>query len=243
MAVDRSLFSEMVAARPAGRVFEHEVRAGLADAAPGGRVRLDAIARWLQEAAYADVEDAGLGGVAAWVVRRTRLRVERFPRFDERLMVSTFCSGLGRMWAERRTTLSGPHGAVEAVALWIHLDPRTWRPVPLDDTELTLFREAAGERRIKARLRHPSPGEGAGATPWRFRATDLDLADHVNNAAYWAALEEDLAAGPEPAALDAEVEFRAPAQRGDAVVLHHDGALWITAPDGEVHASIVVGEL
>ena len=45
-----------------------------------GRVRLDGLARWLQDVAYADVEDAGLAERAVWVVRRTRIRVERFPR-------------------------------------------------------------------------------------------------------------------------------------------------------------------
>src|SRR3954468_8515196 len=93
-----------------GRRFVHRARVGLADSAPDGRARLDAIARWLQDAAWEDVDDAGLAEIGAWVVRRTRIEVERFPRFGERLDVATFCSGLGRMWAERRTTVIGEHG-------------------------------------------------------------------------------------------------------------------------------------
>jgi acyl-ACP thioesterase len=66
----------------------------------------------------------------------------------------------------------------------------------------------------------------------------MDVADHVNNAAYWEPLEETLAEGPEPATFDGEMEFREPARAGDVVVLHDAGRMWITAPDGLVHASV-----
>src|SRR2546423_11047700 len=92
--------------RPGGaRIYGQQMRAGLGDCAPSGRIRLDALARWLQDIAYADVEDAGVAHLAVWVVRRSRMSVRRFPRFAEAPTVRTFCSGLGRMWAERRTTI------------------------------------------------------------------------------------------------------------------------------------------
>lgn len=224
------------------RIFELSIRGGLADAAPSGRIRLDAIARWVQDVAYADAENAGLADRAAWVVRRTRLRVERFPRFREQVTAATFCSGLGRMWAERRTTITGPEARVETAALWVHLDPASGRPVPFDDDELKTWAASANGRQVKARLRHPAPSDEATATPWRFRAAELDLAAHVNNAAYWEPLEEDLIArDPEPVSLDAEIEFREAAQPGEALVLREPGRLWISAADGGVvHASIVV---
>jgi acyl-ACP thioesterase len=231
--------TEMVGPAADGRVHRGAARAGLADAAPSGRVRVDAMARWLQDVAYADVEDAGVAGLAVWVVRRARLRVEAFPRFGETVSLSTWCSGLGRMWAERRTTVTGPSAAVEAVALWVHLDPRTGRPAPFANEELAVYGGSADGRRVMARLRHPPPPAGAARSAWRFRASDLDLAAHVNNAAYWEPLEEELLAGPEPDRLDAEIEYRTSAQPGDAVVLRDAGRLWVAAPDGELHASIV----
>jgi acyl-ACP thioesterase len=232
-------FTEIVPPPAVGRVFEQTVRAGLADAAPSGRVRMDAIARWVQDLAYADIEDAGVAGQSAWVVRRMRIRVERFPRFGDRLTGSTFCSGFARLWAERRTRFEGDGASVEVAGLWVHLDPTTLRPVPLPDSFETLYAPAAQGRKIKARLHHPGPPDPADRMPWRFRATDADIADHVNNAAYWGPLEEQLAAaGGEPGSLDAEIEFRDPAQPGDALVLRAGNALWITAPDGLLHASI-----
>lgn len=235
-------FDELVAHPGAGRRFEQPVVVGLADAAPSGRVRLDALARWLQDVAMADVVDAGLGAAALWVVRRTRLAVTTFPRFGETASAVTFCSGVGRMWAQRRTTIATPGGAlVEAVALWVHLDPRSLRPTPFSERELALYGPSAAGREIKARLRHAAPPEGVASRPWTFRATELDVADHINNAAYWAVVEDELLARPaEPAAIDAEVEFRTPAQPGAHAVLSDGAQRWVTAPDGTVHASVLL---
>jgi len=204
-------------------------------------MRLDALARWLQDVAYADVEEVGVADRAVWVVRRTRLRVERFPRFGELFTVLTFCSGLGRMWAERRTAIlpRGEGGAgVQAVSLWVHLDPESRRPTPLTETELEAFRVAAGDRRVTARLRHPAPGPATTSRPWTFRATECDLAGHINNAAYWQPLEERLLDGPDPQRLDAEIEFRVPAQPGTKAVQLDGTRMWIVDDSGEMHASI-----
>src|SRR4051812_4491520 len=234
--------TELVPRPASGRVFESVTRAGLGDAAPSGRVRADALARWLQDVAYADVQDAGLIGEAVWVVRKLRLRVSAFPRFGEEVGLATFCSGLGRMWAERRTTVTGAGGQVEAVATWIHLDAESRRPKPFSPAEHAAYDEAASGREVKARLRHPAPEPGAVATPWAFRAAETDLAGHVNNSAYWVPLEERLLAGPEPQSLDAEIEFRTPAQPGPVDVLAAGERLWIAAPGGDVHASLAVAQ-
>jgi acyl-ACP thioesterase len=231
-------FTELVQPPAAGRVFEQALRPGLADVDPTGRVRLDGLARRLQDVAWADIDDAGVADMSVWVVRRMRIKVAGFPRFGQHLRARTFCSGVGRMWAERRTTIEGEGAAVESVGLWVHLDPQTWRPAPFPEPVERLFSEAARSRVVKARLRHPPPAAGAERGHWRFNVTDLDLASHVNNAAYWEPLEEILAAGPELESFDGEIEFREPAQPGEIVVLRDTGRMWITAPDGLVHASV-----
>ncbi len=237
--------TEMVDRTPGGRVFERVVRPGFADCAPSRRVRLDGLARWLQDVAYADVEDAGLADEAVWVVRRTRIRVDRFPRFGDELELATFCSGMGRMWAERRTTVrrvGKDESDVEAVALWVHLDPVRWRPMALGEAEFEAYGSAAAGRRVTARLRHPAPDAIESSSDWRFRATELDIAAHINNAAYWTALEEELLGGSEPSTLDAEIEFRAPAQPGVKRILRSGPLRWIADPEGQVHASALLSD-
>jgi acyl-ACP thioesterase len=237
--------SDMVGPPAGGRVFSHAVRPGLGDCAPSGRIRLDALARWLQDVAYADVEDAGLAQAAVWVVRRARMHVKRFPRFGSHFRLATFCSGLGRMWAERRTTITqvgAEESDVEAVSLWVHLDSQG-RPTPLTRGELEAYGDAAAGRRVTARLRHPPPAAVEKRFPWRFRATECDLAAHINNAAYWLPLEEEILGGSDPDALDVEIEYRTPAQPGEKMVLCNGDRRWIVDEAGETHASIVVSPL
>jgi acyl-ACP thioesterase len=235
--------TELVAVPDRGRIFtEPPVRPGLADCAPTGRVRLDALARYVQDIAYADADDAGLSQTAAWVVRRTRIRVERFPRFGERLELATFCSGLGRMWAERRTTISG--GEVDVVSLWVHLDPLSGRPTPLSEEEIAMWGESTAGRKVTARLHHPNPEGTEERFPWRFRATECDVAAHINNAAYLQPLEEELlGGGGELESIDVEIEYRSPAQPGDKLVLRDGARRWILSADGETHASLIVASV
>ena len=220
---------------PRGRVFERVQLPGIADAVGGGRVRVDAIARWLQDVAYLDLVDAGLVEDGLWVVRRTQIRIERFPRFGEEVTLRTWCSGIGRFSAERRTTIASDNAAVEAVSLWVWLDAETLRPLRFSEGFIAAYRESAGDRGAKVRLKHPdAPAGGAGAA-WRFRAADLDAAGHVNNASYLAVVEEELAT-TDPDSMELEIEYREPAQPGDALVIAAGEMRWITGELGETYA-------
>jgi acyl-ACP thioesterase len=243
LTVQSVKLNEIVAWPEHGRLFTEPARARLADCAPTGRIRLDALARWAQDVAYADAVDAGLSRRAAWVVRRTRMRVGRFPRFGEEFVLGTFCSGLGRMWAERRTSMTPvgvTGGAVEVVSLWVHLDPVSGRPTKLTEDEIAMWGESAEGRTVTHRLRHPPPDGVVDGLPWRFRNSELDLAGHVNNAAYLVPLEEELLDDAEPESIDIEIEYRSPAQAGEIRVLRNGACRWILGSDGETYASIII---
>ena len=104
---------------------------------------------------------------------------------------------------------------------------------------LSLYEESAGGRDAKVRLRHPDPPGDVERAAWMFRASEMDSAGHINNTHYWTPLEEELAMGREPAAIDAEVEFRDPAMPGEVALLNDGSSLWIASPDGTVHASLL----
>jgi acyl-ACP thioesterase len=235
--------SELVAPPACGRMFAEHARPGLADCAPSGRVRLDALARFTQDIAFADAVQAGHSETARWVVRRTRMRVERFPRFGQPLALTTFCSGLGRMWAERRTSIVAEGeggGRVEVVSLWVHLDPLSGRPTPLTEGEVAVWGESTSERRVTARLHHPGPEGAHEGFPWHFRAAECDMAGHINNAAYFQPLEEELLRGEDPVSIDVEIEYRSPAQPGYKEVRRNGACRWIVSPEGETHASLII---
>jgi acyl-ACP thioesterase len=93
---------------------------------------------------------------------------------------------------------------------------------------------------VTARLAHGDPPDGAVAAhgrPWPLRTTDFDIVGHVNNAAYWEAVEELLVIGPGRW----EIEFRDEVGPGGDVWVVVDGtSLWWTTPGGQVHASVRV---
>jgi acyl-ACP thioesterase len=224
-----------------GRVFDWNSRVGLSDVAPDGRMRLDALARVLQDAAFGDVREAGIADEGTWVMRRCRIVAQRFPGFDEELRVRTWATGVGAAWAERRTLVEGVCGGrVEAIALWVHLDVATGHPLRLSPRVRAVYGEPATARRVSGRLRHPRPPEGLGGHPWVFRASDLDLAGHVNNAAYWETFEEELAGTPVGPGLDVEMEHREAAGVGGTRVLRDADRRWVTGEDGTLFASLLV---
>jgi acyl-ACP thioesterase len=230
---------QMVPVPERGRTFSAQRRARFGDLNPRGRLRLDSLARFVQDVSSDDTADAGLDNDVAWVVRRTKVTIDRSPGFRELLTLTTFCSGQGGRWAERRVSVTGDQGAaVETVSLWVHLDAATGRPVTLPADFHRHYDEAARGRTVSARLQHPSqPPAEASAVPWAIRATDFDLLGHVNNAATWAVVEDVLADQDRGRhRLEAELEYRLAIEPGDVVAVAScrasDGStgIWITDP-------------
>lgn len=193
-----------------GRVFATERIVRTTDAAPDGRLRLDAVARYLQEAAEDDIADSGWGEPCAWLLRKCALAVAGFPRLGERVSLRTFCSALGPRWAERTTTLSAPGGgAIQARAVWVAVDPATGAPAALGPRFREIYGPSAQGRAVSARLSHPGPDPLSPGRPWPLRACDFDAAGHVNNTVHWAAVEDALTgSGWLPGS--AEIEYHQP---------------------------------
>jgi acyl-ACP thioesterase len=230
-----------------GRSFTASRRVRWGDADGQGRLRLDGAARYLQDVANDDTRDAGPASSEAWLVRRTVIAVHRPPRVGEIVSHTTFCGGLGARWAERRTTIVGDDGGhLESMALWVRFDPDTGRPTRLDDAFLALYADFTGDRKVGARLRLGPVHAGADRRPWPLRSTDIDGLGHVNNAATWAAVEDELTRRAMRPAR-AELEHREAIGPDDEVVLAsvaEDGAggllrLWLMVGDA-VRASAVV---
>jgi acyl-ACP thioesterase len=202
--------SEFVERPEIGRVVSRTRPVRLGDVDARARLRLDAIARYLQDIATDDATDAKLDDAFGWVVRRTMIEIRRAAGLDEHLELSTFCAGTGRSWAERRTSISGDRGAsIEAVGLWIRVDPSSGRPTGLGDDFVSAYGEAAGGRRVSSRLQLPGPPDDAHRRPWEIRRVDIDPLGHVNNAAQWAIVEEGLLIDA-PRRGVAEIEHRGP---------------------------------
>jgi acyl-ACP thioesterase len=236
-----------IAPHGAGRVFEGTRPVRLADADQAGRLRLDALARHLQDVATDDVTDAGIGNDGlTWVVRRAAVVIEQWPRYGEWVTYSTFCSGIGPRWADRRTSCRGKDGAhVEASVLWVSFDLHSGRPAGLPEGFHHVWSATAGARRVSARLLHPPAPDGVSGRLWQVRVADIDVLGHVNNTVYWALVEDELARLlPDRTPVAAECEYRVPLELDDMATLVSDGdgqalRVWVVSPRG-THASALV---
>ena len=208
-----------------GRVFRGGRRVHLGDVDTAGQLRLEALARYLQDVATDDADDARLSerrGV--WVLRSSDIEIAALPWYHETVELATFCSGTGPRWAERRTQLIGERGArVEVAALWVFVDRERGRPLALDDDFHARYGESAGGRRVRGRLVHDAPPADAHRRSWPLRASDFDVLDHVNNARSLEAVEDELSMRlPGRVPVRARIEYRGTLERGDAVELASD---------------------
>jgi acyl-ACP thioesterase len=218
------------------RVFKTQRRISLSDTDAHGRLRLDAIARYLQDVASEDWLDAGFDHDShVWVVRRTELSVLETFRPEDAIELRTWCSGIGGSSAARRYSIAGAGGGrVEAESIWIHLG-HDLRPLRHDTRFLETYGTSAAGRKAPTRFTLAAPTRTTGAA-WSFRSTDIDRLGHVNNAAYWVPLDDRWAAR-----LDgrprATLEYRQPVDLGEPVELVEEGAsAWIVA-GGEVRSA------
>jgi acyl-ACP thioesterase len=203
-----------------GRVFASRRRVRLADVDQHGRLRLDSIARFLQDAAIDDVEESGWGAPEhLWVVRRVRIDILAPCLVDTEVELTTWCSGVAAVGAGRRWSLRGDAGGrIEVDSVWIHLDAQG-SPARIED--FGLYAEAANGRRVSTKLELPDPPGRAPRTHWALRTTDTDPNGHVNNSVYWQAVEQLLPAlHVDPRApLRADLDYREPIDVSEQVEL------------------------
>jgi acyl-ACP thioesterase len=238
---------EMVPPPIDGRTFRGERRVRLGDCSPGGRLRLDAAARYLQDLSDDDTRDAGLAQMT-WVVRRTVIDVLRFPTYLEPLDMVTWCSGIGSRWAERRVDISGVEGgSLRSATLWVHLDPETLRPVSAPTVFNKVFATAAAGRSVTSRLTMDGPPPDVAMSDWPVRFADFDVMEHINNAVAFVLVEEVLSTRRElRAPLRVEVEYRSPIDRGVrlrcAAADRADGCDgWLVDDDGRYPVAFRIG--
>ncbi|MGB3737700.1 MAG: acyl-ACP thioesterase domain-containing protein [Ilumatobacter sp.] len=238
--------TELLPRPDTGRVFTLPMKVRLGDVDRNGRLRLDATARFLQDVATDDANDAELDRRYGWLVRRTMIATSTSAGIGESIEVSTWCAAIGRAWAERRSQIVGARGAlIDAVSLWVQIDLATGRPARVADDFLTVYGEAANGRSVSGRLSLSGPEVGVSgpmATPWSVRRTDLDPFGHVNNAATWSLVEEaarldlgdriGVAELEYPQSIEPDVPISVATSAADGAT-----SLWVTRSDGTVLAA------
>ncbi len=213
---DQTALHFMLAPEPGiGRIFRSHRPIRLSDAAPDGRLRLDAMARYMQDVASDDVADAHAEDPAlTWVVRRTVIAVTSAFGADTTVSLATWASGSGSHWAARRTAIAGNEGGrAEAESIWVLIDRAGGRLTRLPAAFDAIYGPSTLGRTVSAKLElPPKPPSDARSLPWPLRLADLDALGHANNAVYWEAIESALALSDRGGAgtLRAVLEYRRP---------------------------------
>ena len=227
-----------------GYVYRTAWRVATGDIGGDLQLRLDGVARYIQEVGAENLVDAGEAEEHPhWLVQRTVVDVIEPITFPNDVSFSRWCSALSSRWCTMRVDLVGSDGGrIETEGFWIAINAKTLTPQRVTDTLIERFASTTTEHRLKWRPWLQDPAEPGEAMPFTLRRTDIDLFEHVTNTAYWHAIHEVMALVPEVCTppYRAVVEYRRPIKYGEDVTVR-----WLrgagTDPQ-EVHIALTVGD-
>ncbi|MFT4125026.1 MAG: thioesterase [Gordonia sp. (in: high G+C Gram-positive bacteria)] len=199
--------------RKAGaRYFEARYRVRTGDVDQQMRVRLDAVARYLQDMANDNIDATDLGITDPfWIVRRTIIDVLAPISWPGSVVGQRWCGALSTRWTNMRVTLTSEHetnrfnpaqrapGLIETEGFWINVND-SGMPSRISDRMLEFLTEQTDEHRLRWRSMNPETPPADVDLPDRehvLRTTDFDPFKHLNNAAYLEAVEDELDAHPD----------------------------------------------
>lgn len=150
------------------------------------------ILRYLEETAIAHSEAVGLGiknlkeqGVA-WILNRWSVKMERYPEWNEKIVVETWPSHFERFYATRQFIIRDYKGKLlgRATSLWVFLNIERKRPVRIPEqfmlpyglNKRTVLEEPFGELY--------SLSDTETVKEFYIRRSDIDTNKHVNNTRY-----------------------------------------------------------
>lgn len=196
------------------------------DCGKDGRLKLNVLMQYLQEAAAQHAERLGVGFVdldrvgGFWVLVNLRMAIAAMPRWRDTVLVETWPSGWTRSTASREFVVRTPEGAgcVRAGSEWMILDRQSGRPRNLRRMELGLPSDAPKALDVEPHRLRVSD-DYAQAHRLHVPFSSLDFNGHVNNTEYvrWAMDGLHEALGELPAIRSAQMTFLAEAFAGDEI--------------------------
>lgn len=160
------------------------------DVDPYQTVRLPALCRFMQEAAYHHAEHLGLGHAflsnkgMAWVLARQRIQIDLLPKWGDGVHIRTWPSGRDRLFFYRDFEIIDSHGNRNLIAsnAWSLIDiAKRERVHP--DIYLSLDLPE-GEKVFDSKLGRVQGCDGAARLSIPVTYGDLDMNGHVNNVRY-----------------------------------------------------------
>lgn len=200
-----------------------------------GRATLPTICNYLQEAAslhaealsFSRTDLSSAGENISWVLTRLKVKMNRYPRWNEKVEIVTFPRGGRKIVAWRDFTVRTSDGEILGLATseWMIIDLATRRIVSIPDAVFevsdALNEAVLGLDPFTSRLRFPAEVAPDGRCAFVAQHSAIDLNGHVNNVHYieWM-LEPCFAKGPSAACPgEMEIVFRSETFAGEKVVV------------------------
>lgn len=165
---------------------------------------LKGVFKYLQEAAiaHANLFDTGTAAIATrgetWVLNRIAVGIHRYPRYDEKLRIETWSRGIKgfKGYREFRVFDAANELLFTGSSLWLYVSVRT-KTIVRVPTELAATFPQHDDGVFCPELESldfAAPnGAASKVVPIAIRFSDIDVNDHVNNAAYPDLLQAALA--------------------------------------------------
>jgi acyl-ACP thioesterase len=227
-----------------GYVYRTAWRVATGDVGGDLGLRLDGVARYIQEVGAENLVDAGEAEEHPhWLVQRTVIDVIESIDFPNEISFSRWCSALSSRWCTMRVDLVGSDGGrIETEGFWIAINAKTLTPQRVSDTLVERFASTTKVHRLKWQPWLQNPADADEAQPFSLRRTDIDIFEHVTNTAYWHAIHEVMASFPDVCTppYRAVIEYRRPIKYGEDVMIR-----WTRQGAGDVpdvHIALSVGE-
>lgn len=188
-----------------GRKFSEVFPVRYAETGPNGEATMVTIADLIQECACNHAQGIwGVGqsmpaemakGHLAWVCTRLHLCVRKYPKWGEKMEVSTWFEPQGKIAARRDYSITDESGVQigEATSQWVVLNLNTRRMARIPNSVLEDFKYQALERQVMeegyasdklADVTEIAADQCVSPITHHVRRNDMDMNGHVNNVVY-----------------------------------------------------------
>lgn len=170
------------------RIYKSKRRVRVGDCDSKGRLRVDAIARYLQDIGYDDTNDLGLGDGGRWVARSIEIEnlakdSKLWPIRNEIVSLETFCGGIGKVIAQRNVDIFlSDKKSIQTKTLWVSLD-ENYKPTVVPSWLKQTYPEAfnVSSKRLLATQVTEKELQSIISFQFNLRQSDIDINLHANN--------------------------------------------------------------
>ncbi len=180
--------------KPAQLIDTYTVR--YYETATDGHATVQTLCNYLQETAENHAFLLGFsmeqlqGQGLTWVLARLHLKMQRYPRWREKVQVETWPSDVRRLFAFRDYQLTNGQGGILGCATsdWMLLNRQTLKPTPIPSNIVTHCNRDRGRIFVAPPVRLADLKRVELEQRFQVRMSDLDINQHVNNVNYieWA---------------------------------------------------------